>query len=108
MLTVTEITRNILNAKRDQIKNKLLQEFYEHILYSALSYQRTEGELNISFDEIENLQLAEIALNELVSDNFDFQRYVDDAYVDKENYDITIVYNLENPYKSLDSQATVW
>ena len=108
MLTITEITIKILDAKKDRVIGRIKEHFYKDILDNALSYQRTEGEISVGFEGREETALGIIVLEELVQNDFDFKRYVD--HIDTsfaEDYEIVITYNLENEYKSLDSDTKV-
>ena len=102
MLTLTELIKNIENAKSSSIKAKIQGRFYQGVLEQASDYNRSEGEITINFDGREETELAFELLPVIFESDYDFKRYVvevDGNY--KEDYEMIISFDLNKPLKEL-------
>lgn len=100
MLTLTELIKNIENAKSNSIKSKIQGRFYQGVLEQASHYNRSEGEITINFDGREETDLAFELLPVIFESDYDFKRYVvevDGSYKDG----MIISFDLNKPIKEL-------
>ena len=108
MLTIREAIKEIKKAKKDRVKGKILENFYTDILDKALSYQATEGEIQVSFDGATETELAYEAVEELFNEDYSFKRIAVSLNSQfEEDYEMEIKFDLDKPYKDLDSNKQV-
>jgi len=105
MLSITECVRKIREGRKAEIKAQIVQSFYDEVLSNA-QISRVDGIINVQFTDKE-FDLALEATNELLENDFDFQRYVelDELFLD--DREISLEFNLEKPFKVVDSEPKV-
>lgn len=100
MLTLTEITKKIRDAKKNALKHRIIELFYGGILDSANDLLQTRGEVVLNFDDASETKMGLEAIVELFESDYEFKRYVTE--IDERNKrdgEIYVNYDLDAPFK---------
>ena len=106
MLSITECVKKIREGRKAEIKAQIIQNLYGIFLSNA-QIGLVEGNIDVEYEEDREFDLALEATKELLENDFDFQRYVEleDRFL--EDKEIILEFNLEKPFKVVDSEPKV-
>lgn len=105
MLSITECAISIREAKKLQIKGRIIQNFYEEILSNA-QISKIDGTITVDFKNRE-YDLALEATKELLENDFNLKKYVtlNDRFL--EDKEITLEFDLKKPFRNVDNKSKV-